>query len=529
MEIDSDPFREDLSSSPPRATTPTPSALPRIRIEDTTDKDSIRAPPAPIESSDPLIGPSTNFDFTPIPRGFSAEAHRFRYLNGKRGPSALGQELYPNKVARAPSLSPGGSPSLESTLPTLLPLIHAPTLPPSLSLAKVALFEARDKIIEAYTLSSDLAEKSKILDLLEVFREYIEKGRLQQASTIIASQVVNLEQATRKIEKKAKALAQPQEARPQASQVIQASTPLTFASAAAVGLAPGASPSQEWTLVSNKAKLAPKPSPREQARARAQNHRLVLVREASQQASFSAIQVRNAINEAFEAKGVKGPVVTTVATSIHGNIVVSTTPSFSADFLIEKRGIWDHLIQFKSIQRTTPWYKVVVHGIPIADFNNVKGMELVKEEIRIFNQGLYPIGTPYWLTSAEDRQVLRTGSVVVAFATNEEAKRAIRSRLYIAGISARVVKLRETPSTTQCTKCQGFGHLEAYCKKEAKCGLCSEPHFTRQHSCIVCKIKGASCPHLAPRCSNCQGTHTSFNKSCEVLQSLKRPNTTTSL
>ena len=75
-------------------------------------------------------------------------------------------------------------------------------------------------------------------------------------------------------------------------------------------------------------------------------------------------------------------------------------------------------------------------------------MELVIDEIKTFNKGLTPIGTPYWLLSPEKRANQRAGSVVVAFATAEEASRAIRHRLYIAGISARVEKLYSTASTT---------------------------------------------------------------------------------
>jgi len=43
--------------------------------------------------------------------------------------------------------------------------------------------------------------------LLEIFREYTEKGKIQTTSKIIASQVANLETATRQIETKARALA----------------------------------------------------------------------------------------------------------------------------------------------------------------------------------------------------------------------------------------------------------------------------------------------------------------------------------
>ena len=55
------------------------------------------------------------------------------------------------------------------------------------SSAREAILQARDLIVQAYSLALSREEQSKLLDLLEVFREYTEKGRLKAASTIIAS------------------------------------------------------------------------------------------------------------------------------------------------------------------------------------------------------------------------------------------------------------------------------------------------------------------------------------------------------
>jgi hypothetical protein len=46
----------------------------------------------------------------------------------------------------------------------------------------------------------DRDEQSRILDLLGIFREYIEKRTVLKTTAIIASQVANLERATRKVE-----------------------------------------------------------------------------------------------------------------------------------------------------------------------------------------------------------------------------------------------------------------------------------------------------------------------------------------
>ncbi len=75
-------------------------------------------------------------------------------------------------------------------------------------------------------------------------------------------------------------------------------------------------------------------------------------------------------------------------------------------------------------------------------------MQSIIDEIKTFNTGFTPIGTPYWLTTSSKRQNQRAGSVVVAFATEQEANKAIRQRLYVAGTSVRVEKLYSTSPTT---------------------------------------------------------------------------------
>jgi hypothetical protein len=79
-------------------------------------------------------------------------------------------------------------------------------------------------------------------------------------------------------------------------------------------------------------------------------------------------------------------------------------------------------------------------------------MELVIDEVKTFNKGLNPIGTPYWLSSPENRATYRGRSVVITFTIAEEANRAIRYRLYIAGISIRIEKLYSIASIIQCSK-----------------------------------------------------------------------------
>ena len=111
-----------------------------------------------------------------------------------------------------------------------------------------------------------------------------------------------------------------------------------------------------------------------------------------QASSFSAISTRNLLNSAFRAKGIKGLVISMVSLSLKGNIIVNTTPEFNSDFLVQNEATIKGVLPLvTSIQKGEPWYKVIIHGLPIREFDTDEGMDLVLEEIKTFNKGLEPI------------------------------------------------------------------------------------------------------------------------------------------
>ena len=249
--------------------------------------------------------------------------------------------------------------------------------------------------------------------------------------------------------------------------------------------------------------------------------RLVLIKASLN--TYSAMGLRNAINKAFSEHGIKGPVVFAITKSlVQQNLVITTSPAYSASFLLEKRAIWDSIINYQSIQIDEPWFKVIIHGIPISEFSYNTAMTDLVSEIKEFNEGFEIIGTPYWLTHQDKRISQIAGSVVIAFKTETEALRAIRHRLYIGAISVRVSKFLTTSKTTQCSNCQGFGHLDSYCKKPANCKICAEKHVTRLHTCDQCHIKGKICDHTIPKCVNCKGDHEANIRSCPIIVALKK-------
>jgi hypothetical protein len=503
-------------------------ALPRLTLTNTNTN-----PTSNQTNSQDLEGPSSDplamGENTPFP-GTRATTQR-QEQSRKRGPSSPIQTI---RLGKEPSsLSSRLAPNAAFAPPLDLNNLFGPTKLPGVAQiqAKEALLQARDLILKASLLVKDRDEQSRILDLLGIFREYIEKGTVLKTTAIIASQVANLERATRKVEILAKPRnsAVPSQTPTQPTQPIQLAQPTQLTQLSYAQIAKSPSSNTSWTLVNAKeqakAKLANSQKNKEQAKSKEKNRRLILINSAiSGSMPFSPFKLRNAINDAFKKAGQVELVVRSVSKTLADNIVVSTTESFSAQFLLDHKLVWEHIIPHKGAKRDQNYYKVAIYSIPLGDFNSENGLSLIKDKITTFNKGLDPIGV-YWLTSQERRQdnSTRVGSIAVAFATQQEATRAIRQRLYIAGSSVKVVEFRATPPLTQCSKCQGFGHPEARCQNTLACGLCaSNSHATFQHKCTECTTKGNSCKHLVPKCANCKEPHIASSLSCEIRQSLFR-------
>jgi hypothetical protein len=227
----------------------------------------------------------------------------------------------------------GKRPLIDSTEQHTTKRTH-PSLNPSIN---DLILQARSLIVKAAGLTKAHEEQTRLLDLIEVFREYTEKGKVTTSSRIIASQVANLELTTRKIDLKAKELSK---AKPTIAQVA-----LTGAnqSTNTTSYKP-----QEWQLVEPKKKTQTGLIRKDTSR------RLILIQSGSQDPTFSPLSLRNKLNRAFTLKGYKEPVIATVSRTLTQNIVITTTPIFTSDFLIEKEAIWKGIIPYTSIRKDEP-------------------------------------------------------------------------------------------------------------------------------------------------------------------------------
>ena len=71
-------------------------------------------------------------------------------------------------------------------------------------------------------------------------------------------------------------------------------------------------------------------------------------------------------------------------------------PDFSADFLLQKKNVWENIFSntAQKIEKDTHWSKVVVHGVPIEPFLMDEGLSLLKEEIETYNPDIKLLKKP---------------------------------------------------------------------------------------------------------------------------------------
>jgi hypothetical protein len=73
---------------------------------------------------------------------------------------------------------------------------------------RIFILETRDLLVKTAGLTKEYNKQTRLLDLIEIFREYAEKRKILKTSNIIVLQITSLENIIRRIESKTKELVQ---------------------------------------------------------------------------------------------------------------------------------------------------------------------------------------------------------------------------------------------------------------------------------------------------------------------------------
>lgn len=395
-----------------------------------------------------------------------------------------------------------------------------------------AILDAQGLILKASLDAQGTEQQKELLELLDIFREYTEKKKVRQSTQILASQINNLETVQRNLEAAIPNLEAAIRNIPSPTSSIPSilkKSPSSYASVAARASTPSSRPSNLSSNSGVRVSFSNEGSPttqqgewqtvqsRSDSRKKEREEKRLILEVANPDAQVDPIQTRNQINEALGKTA-----VASVTRSRNNNIVLTTTTEYNADYLLQNQDKWETLTATTKARKDESWSKIIIHGIPIQPFDGPEGLQRITEEILTYNKDLdlHVKGTPFWITSDEKRKTQRAGSIGVALASDAEAARAMKYRLYIAGICARVEKMHKVAPTTQCRKCQGYGHLATRCTNRTTCGICAQSHDTKEHWCPDCQT-GKACTHILAKCSNCLKEHTADTRTCEVFQALR--------
>nr|POE44872.1 hypothetical protein CFP56_78952 [Quercus suber] len=310
--------------------------------------------------------------------------------------------------------------------------------------AKEQILIARNALVDAASLlQGNPAKLNQVLDLLQVFREFLEEGTLAKsrrtANLVLEAKIENLEKITRQSITNTRQNKQ-SDPKPQQKQnhEIQATSNRSYAQMAMSSISgnlPNQETSPKWTTVQRKPNSIPKSN---------RPNNTLIISLTDKETPINPLELRNEINERGKKKGFQDILVTAVLKSQRNNLVLNCFSEKAKEFISKNMDILqkahpDRIITDKS------WFKVVIHGIPTREFNNQRGPGLIQEELEIFNN-LKIVGKPIWLSSEENRNAKLAGSILVAFEDEEQAIRAIKGHVYIARTSVKVEKAKERPN-----------------------------------------------------------------------------------
>jgi hypothetical protein len=100
-------------------------------------------------------------------------------------------------------------------------------------------------------------------------------------------------------------------------------------------------------------------------------------------------------------------------------VVLIVTLRFTAQDLLKHREIIQSIFECERMQKDVQWFKTMVHGVAISDFDTATGMAELQKDIELFNPKLRLAILPRWVSLRVSRIGKMHGLVVLSF-DNEE-------------------------------------------------------------------------------------------------------------
>jgi hypothetical protein len=165
----------------------------------------------------------------------------------------------------------------------------------------------------------------------------------------------------------------------------------------------------------------------------------------------------------------------------------------------------------------------LLHGVPTH-----LSIHEISDSIKTNYPQLIQGQTPRWLTPADRREHKANSTIVLTLTGNVKKTDIGRQNLIVGNRQCQLDDYISFGRSTQCRKCQAYGHPAALCQNDPRCAVCAESHETREHPCTLptCR-KGPTCTHPPIRCANCGTPHKASDPNCPERIKLRTINKAT--
>ena len=120
------------------------------------------------------------------------------------------------------------------------------------------------------------------------------------------------------------------------------------------------------------------------------------------------------------------------------------TQHFTAQDLINNTDIIQPIFAYERIQKDVQWFKTMIYGVAISDFNTATDMAELRKDIEMFNPKLRLTTLSRWVTPRENRIRKIHRSVILSFDNEEMHQWSLRGKLFVNGIPCHTRDFKET-------------------------------------------------------------------------------------
>jgi hypothetical protein len=210
-----------------------------------------------------------------------------------------------------------------------------------------------------------------------------------------------------------------------------------------------------------------------------------------------------------------------------GDVILEADSPQDVEELVRKPEWCQTFGEHATIRKRT--YGVIMHDVSTSrvSLERREEVEETRTQLRAENAGRMasiPANTAYigWLLGQGKIKDLENSMLVLEFEDERAANIALSRGLVLYGKNHTCTLYDKSQKLQQCFKCQAYGHIARYCKRDPQCAYCAGEHLTekctRPKDRSVAKCAVCSDPRAAIKDVK-KTEHFAFDRECPVRRS----------